>query len=167
MTGPLTFRPVVADDESALRRFSCTNPAGKYGATEIERDIQRCKPLRAAQYQTYERFLGLFSEDGVLAACAYHIEDEELDRYVGESTRFIQFLAVADEFKGRSAPGRNTADVLLEQVHEDMRSTDHVQVAAARVHEDHRASRNLLERNGYRLVPEEGRGRYLFYAAEL
>ncbi len=150
---------MVASDLPALKRFTCTRRGARFGASDIERQVRSCKPYRRVQYNPDDRFLGMFDVRGRLIACAYHRYEALFDHVALGKGRYVMFLAVSDDLRRSRLSGSDgISDRMLRSTHDDIaRYAPDTGLVAARVHHEHRASIDLLDRNGYVQVPTQPR----------
>jgi len=153
-------RDVTAADRQACEAFGCCGSSAKYGATDIQRQVNDGKAIRRAGVETDHVFAGIFDEDGRLAGVAYHEPVPDSQRRVGVEARYLRFAALHDHYQQRTDPqGTRYSDLLLTMAHVDIQTrypdTDAVLV---RVHRGHARSVAMLHRAGYEPVPGTGGG---------
>jgi GNAT superfamily N-acetyltransferase len=153
------LRPVTPADLVSCSRFSCCGSGGRFGATDIERQVRNGKALRRASLEPHHAFLGAFDEEGVLVAVAYH-EPAPRER-VGVAARYLRFIALADAYQGKGQ-----GDRLLDETHTMIHTTHpDCEAVLVRVHSEHAGSIALIERNGYVRVPDDSGADPLFIRA--
>jgi len=153
VTSWTSLRPITAADAVSATAFACCGSSGKYGAADIQRQVQNGKAVRRSEVETDHNYLGVFDDEDKLCAVAYH-EPAPQER-VGVSARYLRFIALHDAFQRTRTPsGSRYADLLMQLVHDDILDRyPATRAVLARIHVRHVQSSQLLSRFGYVAVP--------------